>query len=139
MRNGEYKLQRLLNMYPQQHNTNFQESEDFLAVMELARGKVQKWCLHADFEKKTAFINHGGLFAQGMQQGSYYSSNFYSNNTFLLTLRRQLSVGNLIIFFLAKILMVPQVMPKGKPKLFVESFITRVAYKKYVLTYLLFV
>ena len=65
-------------------------------VKETAREKLQKQCHHVDFEKTTALSNLRSLLAQGLQQGSYYNSSFYSNNTFPLTLRSQLSVGNLI-------------------------------------------
>ena len=57
---------------------------------------ISSWTTHADFDKATALSNLRSLLAQGLQQGSYCSSNFYSKNTFLLTLRNQLFMGNLI-------------------------------------------
>ena len=54
------------------------------AVREPASKNLQKQCPHADFEKAAALSNFRGLLTQGLQQGIYYSSNFYSNGTFLL-------------------------------------------------------
>lgn len=53
-------------------------------VRELSREKMQNYCTHVDFENAIAWINLRGLLTQTLQQWSYYSSNFFSNNTILL-------------------------------------------------------
>ena len=52
-------------------------------------------CPLSDFEKVT---DHSlNMLTQGLQQGNCHSSQCYNNSGFLLTLRKQLSVGNLSI------------------------------------------